>query len=393
MKQPFELKKTPNTRLANNLKIALEALKNTRQIIPISNSYTQPLIQDKQRIKELIEKIEAVRKDKSALEECLTYFLSRTIGMPESKQAQFLLGLNLIVKNFEEKKLGNCYELCAIAISEFLIKFRVHVEMAYIVSSDHVIIIIDRDPKSDIKDVKNYGASCVILDVLNNEAYPASRIYQRLQCYRLDMTEADPHVLTPFTPDHQLDLKGTITCDSDYPYKKGLQVEFYNKLKVIEESINTYLRICKIEEIADLNKLKEVIQISKRKVLNCNLHESTNLEIEIQFSKEMSTISKKIFESTSIRVDNILNKVVGDMRQLYSSPLRYFGHLSCFASHNKLYTILAKHLSQKPKPLGDSEEDVILNEEHANKSENQDVVANSDDDCVLEEEHVGNKIL
>lgn len=108
----------------------------------------------------------------------------------------------------EQFPIGNCGELTNIAF-EYLARMHkdLSVEIVQIPAwnnnGDHVFLLIDRDPKSDLNDPITWGNKAVILDCWTRMIYPASEITVLLQNWKGTDFSSGLIITSPYNFDHQ----------------------------------------------------------------------------------------------------------------------------------------------------------------------------------------------
>lgn len=144
-------------------------------------------------------------------------------------------------KTIEEFPIGNCRELSHLAF-EYL--SRQHKDLfiesiyipAYQKNLDHLFILINRDPKSDLNDPTTWGDKAVVLDCWTRMIYPASEIKSLLQNWTETNEKTGFIVTNPFAFKNQ---SFKIVTQNVMPY------EFYKRnegiiLPELEKSLEEF---------------------------------------------------------------------------------------------------------------------------------------------------------
>lgn len=189
--------------------------------------------------------------------------------------------------------LGNCFELSLQAFDFLLSNPKAsdtNVEIFDIKGSDHIFIVIGRDPKSDPNDPMSWGKNAVICDPWSSQVYKASEYLTELKGFKrtFDDSERALNTLEDFDPTkHQL-VTG-----------KG------NNYSAAEIRI---LKDKNIPEVIDIFKIKaayllDKIPAYKNKLIRCQLQNKTAIISESieNLDKMENSLRQKIKELNNFR--------------------------------------------------------------------------------------------
>jgi len=310
-----EQKGTEDKQIIHNLDLANGAWKYSRKYIPFENSFTQPAIKDRAKILELYKRVSDVRHYSFTLEESL-YFLLLSSNNPLIK----------ITKHVTKKDpVGNCGELSTISTG-FLRKNNVRrIEIASIENGDHAIVIMNRDMGSDINDVTTFGKHCVILDTLNNDAYPSYQIFKKLNRYNFDLSKDDPHTLSPFTKQDRLKIIASMDCYADFNNNQQLLSQFYNKMDMM-------VTLAQYHGAGNhlIKELNGLITQYKLALSTEDLSALTNFEVERKLDKKTKDFVRKLTEDKNVLdKDALYINIILSLANCYS-PFHYFSKLLRF---------------------------------------------------------------
>lgn len=173
-------------KLEENLRLAKEAMIYAGRIIHKSCSREaldkspQELVHD-QKFQELNEDLKTLRNQQN--KKISKFFSSK---QPEDYGSENYCAwakkfFNSVIHTAKHKSIGNCQEYAMLAL-EYCLKLPTQqVEAFYFANNsyfgykkDHVFIVIGRDPTSDLKDIKTWGADAVVCDPWARKVYPAT---------------------------------------------------------------------------------------------------------------------------------------------------------------------------------------------------------------------------
>jgi ankyrin repeat protein len=327
--QPKEVQFYPwdqveNKQLRDNLYYAYQAMNHVRNFVKFDSSSTQPTLRDKDQIDFLWEKINMARKEILSFLDAFKLFV-----LSSSNDEPSLIHMRITVMKIKKYHVENCSGLSEFAII-FLTKMNVRAELISLIDSDHTIVFIDRNP-GDINNIDSFGESCVVLDVLNNQIYPASMIYKTLHCYKFDETKDNPHCLTPFTSQNKFTSTGFIRPFIDPNHNRITINKFFNKLNLIQSCLGNHLGhnhhvSQEIEKLFNSYR-KEVSALLEKNLVT----KKTNFDIERTLRKILKSINEKI--SFYIKEDIVKDSehfmicMIIEMFKLYSDPKKYFENL------------------------------------------------------------------
>ena len=318
----------PEERKANNMILAKQAYAFARERIPFQNSYTQPKITEVSGVAvtfQLLETTRNARKKRLPDLEKIVYYLLL------SGEDTYTTYIKNTRRWTEKDPYGNCEELSDLSM---LCLRKNNVPRAEkVLLTDHVFVIIDRDPTSDINDPTTWGPYCVVLDSFDDTIYenPVD-MYKKMQCYYFDESnKVNPHIMRPFEPGDQLTILNELNCFIEKDYNQQQQIDkFYKKLAIILNTIKNYPiatghmdNLIKIltqtidETIMDVKKEeKELIQL-------------TNFDLERKLDKKIRHILKIInADKTLIIKDNLHLKIIINLHQIYyPDSFNYFKSL------------------------------------------------------------------
>lgn len=320
--------------LKDNFYAAFQALIYARNYVDFYDSFTQPALTDRNRIFPLRKKIKSVRKEPLSLAEAFEIFFLTAIN-----DQLFDIKTNVEIMKTKKNRVGNCYELSVLAF-HFLTKKNIPAELISIINGDHVVVIIDRN-SGNINDINNFGEYCVVLDVLNNQVYPASMIYKNLHCYEFDKTKENPHILIPFTESDQLMIKGSTDSFISIEYNQILVKNYIYKLNIIQKYLENNLTYPQT-----LGEITDLINTYQKELdpFDFLLNKSNN-DIVRYVRKKMKTIHgmiKRNIESTVIKdSENFMINMTIAMFNVYHVPKHYFENLIII---KPLFSIVCHHI-------------------------------------------------
>lgn len=123
-------------------------------------------------------------------------------------------------------KCGNCHEFSC-AVVHYLRKLDpgLGAEMVRIANGDHVFVVIDRKPDSEIKNVAQWGESAVVCDAWSGDVYPADQLPFKLMCFdRIRYKDnGSLNILNTFNPRfHRLNIDEIVLATAAKPHCSSL---------------------------------------------------------------------------------------------------------------------------------------------------------------------------
>lgn len=161
--------------------------------------------------------------------------LKELFSVPNSRDVRIM---KKHVRGVKEYHVGNCGEYADLVLN-FLRKNNVDLaELVVIIDDNHVFVVINRNPKSDINKPEEWGENAIICDAWANKVYLASEIYTQLNCYKYDPSLTLPNTLYPFTRSNHLSVTRSIgNSNPDNQSSDTLIQDTFKKLSIIQDVI------------------------------------------------------------------------------------------------------------------------------------------------------------
>lgn len=162
-----------NEQLQQNLVSAYKAIKFARSRIKFCSTHVIGLISPKYKtIKSECEKNRAnywIENEKLVQQDFLHPYLFK------------LQKLRNIVHCTESSSYGRCYEYASLVLFSLLqLKAGLSIELIYIENGDHVFVVLDRDPLSDLQNAQSWGKNAVVIDAWFGNVFPAADLENQL---------------------------------------------------------------------------------------------------------------------------------------------------------------------------------------------------------------------
>lgn len=94
--------------------------------------------------------------------------------------------LELEVNRIKKTKAGNCGEMATLALYHGkLLNKHIPIERVGFTDASHTLVIIGRNPNSDLNNYHTWGDDTVVCDIWTGEAYPATQLELKLKCHRM----------------------------------------------------------------------------------------------------------------------------------------------------------------------------------------------------------------
>ncbi|MBI2786309.1 MAG: hypothetical protein HYX60_08410 [Legionella longbeachae] len=212
---------------------------------------------------------------------------------------------------FKKHCLSNCHDLCE-SVSYYLYKHNKTSEIVTFRHNDHVILVMNRDPESDINNPGTWGDKALICDPLNDLVFPAKLFRDKLVGFKYDHNLKFPNINIPYDEIPNTNLKKLFHISSNHYESSKIHKILERKIKkfklVFENLINDNKYLGDNEKVTHIKHDIKVLEELHSKQFQKEYLYETRKNINKLFKKNCYRLAECFDKSTIINLIKEVNR-------------------------------------------------------------------------------------